>query len=170
MRAEDTAAVRRRIRSIAASTLPAVPITGLRPLSSELADELSDDAAVARVSAVLAIVAALLAASGVIALVMQIVGERRRSLAVRTALGATRARLLRHVLGDLAAPIGTVAGVGLYVAASRWLAARIFGLSALDPGWIAVTVVVVAVLVLGAGCAGARPIWRLDPWRALRSD
>jgi putative ABC transport system permease protein len=172
VRADNTDDVRARIRAIAASTLPAVPITNLRPLSSELVEELSDDAAIARVSAVLAIVAGLLAASGVVALVMQVVAERRRSLAVRVALGATRARLLVHLLRDLAPPIvtGSLVGIGLYAVSSRWLSARMFGVSALDPAWIALTVGVVTALAVAAACLGARQLWRFDPWETLRQE
>ena len=77
-----------------------------------MAESLSEDRVLARVSALVAIVAALLAATGVFSVISQLVTERTRDFGIRTALGATPADILRLVLRGVAARsvLGIAAG------------------------------------------------------------
>jgi ABC-type antimicrobial peptide transport system permease subunit len=63
--------------------------------------------------------AALLAATGVFALSSQVVTERTRDFGIRTALGASVADIVRHVLRSILVPcaVGVVLGLARLVQA-----------------------------------------------------
>ena len=93
-------------------------------------------------------------------------------MGIRNALGATRERVLRMVLGNAMrlAVIGVVVGLAASVALSRTLESLLFDLSATDP----TTYIAVGVgLSLVALLASYLPAWRatrVDPVVALRAD
>jgi ABC-type antimicrobial peptide transport system permease subunit len=88
------------------------------------------------------------------------------------ALGAGRGSLiwliLQNALRLLA--LGLLAGALAAIAASRWIASMLFGLTATDPS----TIVIAAAVLLGAGLlAGyppARRATRIDPMSCLRCE
>src|SRR5262249_6139257 len=151
---------------------PALPITALKPLSSELSEALSEDRVLARVSALVALMAALLAASGVFAIISHVVTERTRDFGIRSALGASGADIVRHVLvGVLVqSAIGVVAGLGRYWLISRWLETRLFDIRALDPVTVASAVIALLVVSVIAALIPARRASRVDPVVALRTE
>jgi ABC-type antimicrobial peptide transport system permease subunit len=119
-----------------------------------------------------ALVALLLAATGIYGLLSGTVNERMRELGVRAALGASRRDILSLVLGQglLLAALGS--GIGLFGAltGSRALVTLLFDVSPVDLLTHAgVVVLLLAVTVL----ACALPAWRavrVDPALALRAD
>jgi len=118
---------------------------------------------------VLALVVASVGLYGVIA---YSVTQRTHEMGVRAALGAKRGDLLRLVVGEgmRITAIGIVLGAALALAAGRFLAALLFGVTAHDPGTF---VMVAAVLLAVAGIASVIPAWRAaraDPTSALRAD
>ncbi len=169
---EPTGLTRAHVREIVRRVDAALPITSLEPLSDQMADALSVDRALARLSALFALFAAVLALTGVAGLVRQVTIERSRDFAIRVALGASRAHIIRDVLGGTAtlAVVGLVTGLSVYWWASRWLVARLYGLEALDAGVLAT----VATLLLGGACLAALgPALRAahaDPALALRQE
>ena len=109
---------------------------------------------------------------GVYGVVAAVVGERRREYGIRLALGATRARINRHVLWQASAPIGMGIAGGLVLAvwASRYLAALLYGIVPVDtPSFIAATIVVFASALVAA-LIPARRAGRVDPIIALRAE
>src|SRR5678816_973548 len=63
---------------------------------------------------------------------------RARELAVRSSLGATRARLVRQMLTEslLLAAIGSALGIGLAAVSVDWLSSVIRNLPTPPPSWI----------------------------------
>jgi hypothetical protein len=165
-------AVMERIRGVVREVDPALPITTLQPLSAELDESLSEDRVLARVSALVAIVAALLAATGVFAVISQVVTERTRDFGIRTALGASVADVVGHVLRGVLVPAaaGVIVGLGLYWLSSRWLATRLFDIPALDPLTVASAVAALLVVSVTAALLPARRASRVDPVVALRAE
>ena len=126
--------------------------------------------------------ATLFLAFGLLALIVASVGlysvlafevaERRPELGVRSALGATRGRLVRLVLGE-GLRIAAL-GIGIGLAAGWWAAGRaeslLFGVSPHDP-WVLAAVAGAMLLVSTLACG--LPAWRaarVDPNETLRTE
>ncbi|HSD31706.1 MAG TPA: ABC transporter permease [Gemmatimonadales bacterium] len=119
-----------------------------------------------------ALVALLLAATGIYGVLSGGVTERTREIGVRSALGASRAEILGLVVRQGMTLTGLGLAVGLVAAgvASRGLTALLFGVSRLDP---ATYLGVALLLALVAALASGIPAWRaarIDPAIALRSE
>jgi predicted permease len=118
-----------------------------------------------------ALVALILAATGIYGVLAASVAERTCEMGVRAALGASPAAILRLVAGEgmTLTALGVVAGFAGAVAASRALVALLFGVSPLDAITFAGTIV---LLLAVAAAASAVPAWRaarVDAADALRA-
>ncbi|HWU76282.1 MAG TPA: FtsX-like permease family protein, partial [Rhodanobacter sp.] len=121
-----------------------------------------------------------LAAAGMYAVMAVAVAAREREFGVRTALGASPARLVRMVLrGGLSQiVIGLVIGIGMALAVSqllaRWsvaLAMSLIGsISAFDPVAVTGVCVLLAWSGLLACLVPAIRAGRVHPMRALRGE
>jgi ABC-type antimicrobial peptide transport system permease subunit len=114
--------------------------------------------------------ALLMAALGLYGVTGYSVNRRRTEISIRMALGATPAGIARLVLSRVAALVGLgiVAGVGLSVWASRFVAALLYGIQPRDPRTF---VSAIATLIVVGLLAAAFPVWRasrLDPATVLR--
>ena len=116
--------------------------------------------------------ALVLAGAGIFGVLSGSVAERTREIGVRSALGASRRRILTLVLGQglgLTA-VGVAIGLAGAAFATRALVAMLFGVSRLDPvTYLAVVVLLAAV----AAIACAVPAWRaarVDPASTLRTE
>ena len=114
-----------------------------------------------------ALVLAMVGLYGVVALG---VSERRREIGVRMALGAAPAHVLRLVLkeGVTLAGIGLVAGIAGALAASRVVAAMLYGVSTTNAAAYIATGLVVFTVAGAATWLPARRAMRVDPVTALR--
>ena len=139
-------------------------------------DYLARPMAQPRTSAILmsgfAIVALLLAAIGLYGALASAVGERTRELGIRSALGATPARLRWEVLGQALAVCGAgvVAGVAGALAASRLLTALLYEVSPTDPAALLGACALLLAVAVVAAYLPARRATRIDPARALRVE
>ena len=100
------------------------------------------------------------------------VARRTRELGVRSAMGASRGRLLSMVLRRAVGvtAVGVFLGLAISLFASTRLGPLLFGTSPRDP---LVMVGVAAILLVVAVAAGAIPAWsaaKVDPMAALRTD
>ncbi|RPJ85088.1 MAG: FtsX-like permease family protein, partial [Acidobacteria bacterium] len=92
---------------------------------------------------------------------------RARELAVRSALGATRVRLMRQMLTGsvLLAGLGAVLGIGLAYLSVDWLAATMRNAENGPPPWMVVSIdapvllITVAAAVFAALVSGLLPAW-----------
>jgi putative ABC transport system permease protein len=116
--------------------------------------------------------AATLAALGLYAVLASLVRERRRELAVRSALGATPARLRADVVrqGLSLSLAGLVLGAAGSAIAARWLDSLLYGVTRTDPA----TLWGIAALVVSVGAVAsyvpARQAARSDALVILRSE
>jgi putative ABC transport system permease protein len=119
-----------------------------------------------------ALAALVLAAAGIYGVVSGSVAERTREIGVRSALGATRGRIIRLMLhqGMRLVVVGILLGIAGSVPATRSLAAMIFGVSRLDPvTYAGVTLLLTSVSLIACGI----PAWRaarVDPASTLRAE
>ena len=95
--------------------------------------------------------------------------QRQRELAVRMAVGATGADVLRLLLSDAARVIavGLVLGVGAAFALGRVLASQLYGVTANGPWMYALATVLAVVAFFAAALPGLRAT-RIDPAVVLR--
>jgi predicted permease len=108
-----------------------------------------------------AAIALLLTTAGLVVVVARVVAERRRELAIRAALGATRAVLMRTATRDalIAVSLGVAIGLAGAFSASGVLRQFLFAVAPRSP----VAYSVVAVLVLSVAVLAAwAPVRRFD--------
>ena len=130
----------------------------------------------ARIAALLlgsfAVLALLLASVGIYGVVSYTVGQRTREIGIRMALGASRADLLKLVLGNggLLVTVGAVVGLVGAMGLTRLMRSLLSGVSPGDP----LTYVGVTLLLISVGMAAsyipARRASRVDPTIALRCE
>lgn len=119
-----------------------------------------------------AVLALVIAAAGVYGLMSFIVGQQRRSIGLRVAIGATAGRIFGEVLADSGRLLLIGVGVGLVGA---WAAARLFdsvlyGVTGNEPWLYAVVAFTLAVTCMLAAIAPAWRASRVDPLIALRAE
>ena len=117
-------------------------------------------------------VGVILGAVGVYGVIAYAVGERRREIGVRIALGAEPGRVAGAVLaqGVRYAAVGVAIGLAGSLAVTRVMRSLVFGVSTTDPlTFVGLSVFLVVVAAL-ASYLPARQAARTDPMVALRAD
>jgi predicted permease len=164
-----------------ASTLPAIrrelgamdrslALSNIRPVADVFAESIARQRfsmAVLGVFAGLALALALVGLYGVIALS---VGQRRREIGVRMALGAQRRDVLSLVLGEgmRVTLLGVAIGVAGAFALTRVMQSLLYDVSATDPRVFGAAAALVAVVAIVATYIPARRATRVDATAALR--
>jgi predicted lysophospholipase L1 biosynthesis ABC-type transport system permease subunit len=120
--------------------------------------------------AALASMSLLLAAMGLYGVIAFLVGERRRELGLRIALGADSRRLMSHVIGEALklVVVGVALGLAGAFALTRFLSGMLFQVAPHDPETMAATVLVIVVVALAAALVPARRATQVDPVESLR--
>ena len=117
-------------------------------------------------------VALMLAVAGVYGVMAYTVGQRVPEIAVRVALGAAPADIMKMVVGQGArlAGVGLVVGMALALAMSRLVEGLLFGVRAQDPAILVSVTLLVATAALAACYVPGRRALRVEPMIALRSE
>ncbi|MGH2779911.1 MAG: ABC transporter permease [Thermoleophilaceae bacterium] len=116
--------------------------------------------------------ALLLAAVGIYGVMAYTVEQRAREMAIRRALGASGARVLRLVLesAGLLALLGIAIGLLGAFGLTRVMHGLLYGVSATDPATLAVAVAILFAVALLASWLPARRAMRVEPVDALRAE
>jgi putative ABC transport system permease protein len=119
-----------------------------------------------------AVVGLLLAVIGVYGVLSFDVSRRTREIGIRSALGASRARIAGHTLIDAArlTAIGIAVGVPVALFATRLLGSLLYTTSPRDPTVYGSVVLCIVLVSLVAAYIPARRASRVDPIVALRSS
>jgi putative ABC transport system permease protein len=161
-------AARQRIAAIDAD----ITVFNVSTLDARMDEVMADARSRSTVIGVFALFALVLTTAGLYAAVSGRVARRSRELAVRTALGAKPADLIRLVLSHAVRLIvpAICVGAGIALASTRYIANQLFGLSATDPVTFAAAAGGLAILGLLAAYVPARRAGRIDPIAALRAE
>jgi putative ABC transport system permease protein len=168
----DPASVAAAVREAVHAVDPEQPIAGVMPMMEYLPDVLI----AARFSAVLlctlAAIGLSLAALGLYGLMAYSVGQRRREIGLRMALGARPRDVVRLVVGEGAvlAAAGLAFGVAGAGALTRLLSSALYQVSATDPATFAAAAAILIGVALVAAWLPARAASRISPLAALRHD
>jgi putative ABC transport system permease protein len=160
-------AIRRELAAMD-STIPGV----FALYSDVVATSLARHRLGALVLVVFGVVSLTLAAVGTYGLMSFSVNQRFNEIAVRSAFGAERGRLLQMFIAralQLAA-VGIVLGVGGAIAMRQLVASQLYETSALDPWVLALVPVTMLVVTLLASYLPARRASRIDVTSALREN
>jgi predicted permease len=149
---------------------PELPLYELRTMNESLRNSLSLRRMYSWLLAVFAGVALALAIGGIYGVLSYVVGQRRREIGIRMALGAQRGRVLRLVMrhGARLAAIGITLGLLAAIGVTRLMATLLFGVPPFDPLTYGSVAGVLAVTALVAAYAPARRALRVSPQTVLR--
>ncbi len=145
----------------------------VKPMRETLAFALLPSQAGAAILGSLGTLGLILAAFGLYAIVACNVSRRVSEIAIRSALGATRAKILRLVVRDVAAVvgIGLTLGLGIAMIATKPLEAfLVASLSTKDPLSFVGTALVFGLVSVLAGWLPARSATRVSPVVAMRAE
>ena len=166
-------ALARRLRELAGLSLVAlsgVAAAALMTLSRLAVDRA--DWSLATLLAVFAVIAFLLAASGIYGVVAYDVSRRTSEIGIRISLGAQPRDVLRLILGQCArlAALGIALGLAGAFALTRLMESMLFGVKPTDAYTFAVISLLLACVALAAGYLPSRRAMALHPAAALRHE
>lgn len=151
---------------------PTQALTGVETVDALKADLTSTDKFRSTLISIFASVALLLAAVGIYGVMSYAVGQRKREIGIRSALGATPARLVRLVLSSALrlALVGLMMGSAAGFGAAHLLRGYLFGVSTTDPVTLVEAVLTLAVAAAAASDVPARRAAAANPLDVLRSE
>lgn len=163
-----TAAVRGAVQSVD----PDLALVNVQSLEALIGSSWSRQRFSAQFFGGFAILALLLATSGIYAVVAHGVAQRTRELGIRMALGADRATILRLVLKDgMALPAAGLAfGLAGAVALGWLMRALLYRVAPADPVVLAAATGLLAAAAVLACVIPGRRATRVDPMEALRAE
>jgi predicted permease len=168
----DPRGVLSSIRALVHSTAPNRAVFGVRALQDAIGDDLDRPRSSARLLALFALSALVLAAVGLYGLVAQMVNAQRREIGIRMAIGAEPWHIVRSIVSGTGGLIlaGIAAGFGLTLAARPVLGSLLFGVSSLDGVSFAAAALLLGLVSALAAFVPARSAARIDPIETLRAE
>jgi hypothetical protein len=168
----DTPAARTTFRDAVLSVDPGLALGSVQSAQHAMAISLLPSRIGALLLGAFGTVALLLSTLGVYGVTAYVVGQRTHEVGIRTALGASRATVLRQLMSETLRVVLVGIGVGIATgaligkAASSWL----YGISGTDPvAFIGASVLLTLVAGVGTWLPARRAL-SVDPMQALRAE
>ena len=160
------------INRIVAGVDPNLPVENLRTMQQQVRQNVSIDRIISTLSAGFAVLATLLASIGLYGVLAYTVEQRTREIGLRMALGAAPGRVRGMILRQVAVMTAIGGTVGLLGAiwAGRAARAILFEMEGHDPVVLVSSVLLLALVALGAGFIPAHRASKIDPMLALRYE
>ena len=159
-----------RIRQAVASVDPTQAIYDLKTLPALRAEISGPQRLFASLFTEFGLLSLILAMAGVYGTLAYDVRRRQKEIAIRSALGATRGRLLRMVIsrGAAMAAVGIAIGLAAVAATVRSLQGLLVGVAPYDPRVLSAVTAVLAIAAFSAAVFPALRATRIRPGEALR--
>ena len=166
----EPAALAQTARTQALKVDPDQPVHSITTMERLLDDTMQDDRFAMLFVSLFALAGLITAATGVYALLAYTVGQRRREIAVRMAIGASSASVARLIVSEsmTLAVIGCAIGAFGVAAVSGLARSVLFGIAPTDPLTLLLTASVLIAVVLAASWLPARRAARINPSSAMR--
>jgi len=144
---------------------------GVRSFAQIRAEAYQGDRTLAMLMGVISIILLAVTGFGIAGLSSFWVGQRRRQIGVRRALGATRRNIVHYFLVEnaLISVTGVIIGILLTFEFNGWLMGQ-FELARLSPVYVLIGAVVLLLLSQGAALAPALRAARIAPVEAIRAS
>ena len=160
------------IRAIAAETVPGGFVTEVATIEQVVEMSLVRERMLALLATFFAALALILACIGIYGVMAYRVARRTREIGIRIAVGARQQSVLWMMVREtlLLVTIGAALGTLASLAANRYVAGQLFGVTPRDPVAIGVALSVLGIVTMVAGYVPARRASRIDPVSALRAE
>jgi predicted permease len=169
---EPPASMIAAMREVVRQIDPGMPMADVRTLSEQVRLSLVNERFVASLSAVLGVLATLLAMIGLYGVMAYTVARRTRDIAVRVAFGAPPSRVTALVVREMMTLV--VLGMLLAVPVLWWLQqfirSQLFDVSPTDPSAILFAVGTLLAAAVASVWVPCRRAMRIDPMIALREE
>jgi putative ABC transport system permease protein len=151
---------------------PDALLSGFQSLNDLVGESLADDRVALTLAGAFSILALALAGVGIYGVMSYAVGERRREIGIRGALGAQRADVMKLIIGHsgMLTLMGVLGGIAVALPLAQLLSTFLYGVRPSDPITLGVTAVVLAGVALTASYLPAARATRISPVEALRSE
>jgi macrolide transport system ATP-binding/permease protein len=168
----DPLALSKTVRQIVHEVGPQVPVADITTQSRRIDQTISQERTFAKLCACFGALALLMACVGLYGTMAYAVARRTGEIGIRMALGATRGRVVRMVLREVAvlSAFGLLVGLVAAYQTTAFLKSFLFGVKPNDPVAIGASVAILIACALLAGYLPAFRASRIDPMAALRNE
>jgi putative ABC transport system permease protein len=151
---------------------PDQPIAAIRPMTERVAMSVAGERYRTTLLGLFALLAMILAATGIYGVMSYSVAERTHEIGVRMALGARPFDVLKLVVrqGMILALIGIIVGLAGALALTRVMSSLLFGVTERDPITFGVVAALLIVVAFIASFVPAHRATKVDPLVALRYE
>ena len=167
-----TEAFLREVATAIHAVNPSLPLAKVRTLNDVYKRSMARTSFALVLLGIAGAMALALAIVGVYGVLAYVVGQRRREVGIRLALGA-EPRALKWLFvrkGLILNCVGGIIGLALAGSLSRWISSLLFGVTPLDPLTYIASSAVMAASVMVASYVPARQAAFVDPMETLRSE
>jgi putative ABC transport system permease protein len=172
MRTQGRAIPAHELQTTVASVAPGIPIYQVSSMQQKISGTLERSHFDTFLLAIFAATALLLSSAGIYGVLSYTVAQRTRDIGIRMTLGATRAQVMRDVLGYgvRLTCLGLLIGLAGAIAGTRVLSSLLYGVGSTDAITFSAVSVVLAAVALLACYVPARRATLVDPMIALRHE
>ena len=170
VRARSPETLESELRAAVRRIDPDLPTYQLRTVEAAFADEASSNRLLSGMFAAFAIVALLLATSGLYGVMSYAVSQRNSEIAIRIALGASPPDVAWAIFGRTLSltGVGTVLGLAGALGLAQAMRSTLYGVGPADPVTYLSVVVITGAAAVVASWIPVRRAARVDPIRGLR--